>query len=270
MPTQLLEKPIALEGAFNFRDIGGLKTIHGKQIKSGLHYRSDELSKLTDQDIAFLKSLNIQTVIDYRSAQERQNNENKDFGQSTYYIEPIADLAALASAEFKDLKLDDKRLDPHLVEHLMIEQNKEFVRNPICKQAFRQMFDVLLVEENLPNVQHCRGGKDRTGFGVALLLGVLEVPRQAILEDYLLTNVYKKEKNERSIKEIYEKTGDEQLVQAMRYFKEANLNFINTALDMIDSQYGSIKNYCQKELYLSDQEIQTLEDLYLEEGEQNL
>jgi len=265
MTTAIANPPIKLQGAFNFRDLGGLKTVNGKKVKYGKLYRSDELSKLTDEDIQVLKDLDIRTVIDFRAEKERINNENKDFGQlNTYYLEPIADLAALASAEFKDLKLDDKRLNPNLVKHLMIEQNKEFVRNDICKQAFRQMFDVILNEENGNIVQHCRGGKDRTGFGVALILGALEVPREAILEDYLLTNVYKKEKNERSLEEIYQKTGDDQLLLAMRYFKEANLDFINTALEIIDQEYGTIKNYVLEELQLTNQEIEKLEELYLE------
>ena len=35
---------------------------------------------------------------------------------------------------------------------------------------------------------HCSAGKDRTGFGAALLLTVLKVPRETVMADYLATN----------------------------------------------------------------------------------
>jgi len=42
---------VKLEGAINFRDIGGYKTSSGKIVKSGILYRSADLSKLTENDL---------------------------------------------------------------------------------------------------------------------------------------------------------------------------------------------------------------------------
>ncbi len=39
-----------------------------------------------------------------------------------------------------------------------------------------------------PLLFHCSAGKDRTGFGAALLLTALGVPRDAVVADYLATN----------------------------------------------------------------------------------
>lgn len=125
------------------------------------------------------------------------------------------------------------------------------------------MFDLMLDEKNLPLVQHCRGGKDRTGYGAALILLVLGVSKEDVLHDYMLTNVYKHDKNERSLKEMYEKTKNEDLVQAVRYFKEANEEFLMKALDTIDEQFGGIDHYVRYELNLSEEEIQRLKEIYL-------
>ena len=39
-----------------------------------------------------------------------------------------------------------------------------------------------------PLVFHCTAGKDRTGFAAALILLSLGVQREAVMQDYLLTN----------------------------------------------------------------------------------
>ena len=40
----------------------------------------------------------------------------------------------------------------------------------------------------LPLLYHCSVGKDRTGWMTAIVLAVLGVPREVVLEDYLLSN----------------------------------------------------------------------------------
>jgi protein-tyrosine phosphatase len=59
---------------------------------------------------------------------------------------------------------------------------------------YRALFDLLLREERLPLLFHCSAGKDRTGFGAALLLTALGVPRETVISDYLATNrIWKRE-----------------------------------------------------------------------------
>ena len=51
----------------------------------------------------------------------------------------------------------------------------------------RGMFECL-AHGRSPLVVHCAAGKDRTGIAIAVLLRVLNVSRDTVLEDYLLTN----------------------------------------------------------------------------------
>lgn len=93
---------IRLEKAYNFRDIGGYDTNEGLVVKKGLLFRSDELSKLSEADIETIRKLNIKTIIDYRSERERVNNEDKPIpGAKVIYLDPKADVAALASSDNK-------------------------------------------------------------------------------------------------------------------------------------------------------------------------
>jgi protein-tyrosine phosphatase len=50
---------LALQGAFNFRDIGGLPTQDGGWMRRGMLFRSDELSHLTPQDLVTLQALKL-------------------------------------------------------------------------------------------------------------------------------------------------------------------------------------------------------------------
>lgn len=257
---------IYLEGAYNFRDIGGYKTKNGKYVKKGLLYRSDELSKLTAHDVAILEKLGIKTIIDYRAERERINNEDVPIkGSTVIYLDPKADVAALASSDNKDI-LDKKKsiISSEQAYFLMYNQNKEFVMSETSKTSYRKLLKILLNIENCPLIQHCRGGKDRTGYGVALILLLLGVDKETVIRDYLLTNEYKKEKNEKSLKEAFDQTGNEDFVLALRYLKEARKEFLLVALSLIEEKFGGIENYVIQELGLTLDEINKIRENYLQ------
>lgn len=262
-------RQIKLQGAYNFRDFGGYKTLDNKRVKTGLLYRSDELSKLTDEDIRVLESLPLKTIIDYRSDFERQDNEDKKIsGCKVVYLDPKADVAAMASDELKQMRMSKEKtlITAKQAYTLMSNQNIEFVRADTSKQAYKEMLEILLDVNNCPCVQHCRGGKDRTGYGVALILLLLGVDLDTVIDDYLLTNVCKQEKNEKSLKEAYEKTHNEDFVEALSYLKKANVEFIMRAINLINDEYGGIYNYVINELDFDAEKIEKLKKIYLEEN----
>ncbi|MEE8307439.1 MAG: tyrosine-protein phosphatase, partial [Gammaproteobacteria bacterium] len=61
-----------LEGAENFRDFGGYITENGQQVKWDVLYRSNDLSRLTAEDVEHLNILGVATIMDFRSSEERQ------------------------------------------------------------------------------------------------------------------------------------------------------------------------------------------------------
>ena len=63
-----MERNIQLEGATNFRDLGGYEASEGSKIRKGLIYRSDHLSNLTSSDFNVLNKLGIKTVCDFTFA----------------------------------------------------------------------------------------------------------------------------------------------------------------------------------------------------------
>ncbi len=83
--SQLDRRLIKLDGMTNCRDLGGYTNDQGQQIAWGKLYRADDLSRLSDADIAKLSDeLGIKTVVDLRSTKEAQRHPNRDLPGSTY------------------------------------------------------------------------------------------------------------------------------------------------------------------------------------------
>ena len=64
-----------MDNVFNFRDLGGIPTADGRKVKSGLFFRSGLLDFANDNDIAFLKTLDLLEVFDYRDRDEVDKNK---------------------------------------------------------------------------------------------------------------------------------------------------------------------------------------------------
>lgn len=61
------------------------------------------------------------------------------------------------------------------------------------------MFERLGAADGVPALLHCTAGKDRTGFGSALVLLALGVPEHTAYDDYLLTNATTASRTERAL-----------------------------------------------------------------------
>ena len=61
-----------LTGVRNFRDVGGLPTVDGRRVRQGVLFRSGHLAHATGEDAAFLASLGLHTIFDFRNAADQK------------------------------------------------------------------------------------------------------------------------------------------------------------------------------------------------------
>ena len=62
---------LGLQGASNFRDLGGYPSSHGRHVRWRQLFRSNHLGQLTTSDTAVLHQLGIRTAFDFRGRDER-------------------------------------------------------------------------------------------------------------------------------------------------------------------------------------------------------
>ncbi|KRA74981.1 hypothetical protein ASD89_09375 [Caulobacter sp. Root656] len=179
--TRVAERLLPLEGGRNFRDLGGWRAADGRQVKWGRIYRSGVMSGLTAPDMTYLSKLGITVICDLRSPGERTAEPNpflKAGGPEVVATDydmsgSMASLMKLANREqaiqgFADAYVSFlDMLTPH----------------------YADMFARLVANEG-PLAFNCSAGKDRTGVASALILSVLGVPRETVIADYALTQVY--------------------------------------------------------------------------------
>jgi protein-tyrosine phosphatase len=113
-------------------------------------------------------------------------------------------------------------------------------------------------------VLHCTAGKDRAGFASAMVLSILGVPREKVIEDYLLTNTYVKDHVDSEMLEIELKTFFQADTDNLRKINLVEERYIQAAFDTIDSHWGGMDQYISEGLNLTEEDINKIKDYYLE------
>jgi protein-tyrosine phosphatase len=175
---------ITLEGAPNFRDLGGLATADGRRVRHGVLFRSEGPAHLSAGDVTTLQELGIRTVCDLRSADERRAQPNlwcRDGQQLN--IEIDVDVRVVGNKAW-----DLMRADPTVEGGRAAMMYNYRAMGQVIERPFRRLVEHLLEGPRVPILIHCTGGKDRTGVIVALLLRALGVTAPEIEADYLLSH----------------------------------------------------------------------------------
>ena len=170
---------VQLEGACNFRDVGGILTNDGRRVRMGKVFRSNRLSQLTERDKAILGTLGIVAVYDLRGRGERQQDP-------TTWAPPGLTTHVFRSGHKR--RLIDMAVDYPPTRDGSLALMRDFYRG--MPEIMGHIFAKLvrrIAAGGVPCVVHCSAGKDRTGAAVAILLVALGVPRAAIVADYVQT-----------------------------------------------------------------------------------
>lgn len=256
----LAERQLSLEGTPNFRDLGGYETEEGRRLKWGKLYRSSKLSSLTDVDINYVKRLGVTLICDFRQVVE-QELEPTWLGDETPNLLTSLPVTPGSSASFLD-NLHNGIIAVEDSASFMEELNRDLVVNQMPQYA--EMFQLLLTGDQQLLI-HCASGKDRTGFGAALILDVLGVSEEAIVDDYLLTNKYLPVEQEvdRLAGEFTDQTGEAISEEILRPMLEVRPEYIKACFEEIRRRYESKEHFFESALSLDDIKIEQLKDRYL-------
>ena len=194
MVTNGGKRHIPLAGQPNFRDLGGYATTDGRSVKWGVVYRSGELSQLTDEDVGKLGALGIRAVVDLRSEHEvTARGQGRLPPRAALWPMPISSSEVFADLIPMFMNGDFSKLPTDLLDRV----NRALVREFTAE--FGGLLRALSDPANRPLVFHCTQGKDRAGFGAAIVLSALGVPWETVVHDYMLSNHFRKQENEKML-----------------------------------------------------------------------
>ena len=182
----IAERQVPLEGAVNFRDLGGYRSSDGRRVRWGQVFRSDSLARLTERDRIRVEHLGLKLIIDFRTPNEVKKSPDRLPQSSTMRCLNLPITHGefdFVSAVERIKKGDDSWLTEDFMLSGYIHNLDEFAH------TWGEVIRRLIEPENRPLLFHCTGGKDRAGTCAALILLALGVPEETVIDDHQLSNI---------------------------------------------------------------------------------
>ncbi|MDD2464579.1 MAG: tyrosine-protein phosphatase [Desulfobulbus sp.] len=251
-----------LSTAPNFRDLAGISasnggtgfvnsTSNGGVMRTGVFYRTNALNNLNNADWATLSALHIYRDIDLRTPDE-------------IYGPPAAQDVTPEGAIWTNINIYGTQGPipsplggtPANAVSFMQSGYQAFVTDSVQRNGFRTVL-LTLADDTGPDLWHCAGGKDRTGWTAALLQSIAGVPDAIIMQDYLATNSYLSAliHTTKEYISVVHPTWDPATIDALLGVQSS---YLQTGLDQVVASYGSMSAYLTQGLGLTQADIYVL------------
>ncbi|MBT2443069.1 tyrosine-protein phosphatase [Streptomyces sp. ISL-36] len=270
MTQQLPQVPSTepeLSGVRNFRDVGGLPTVDGRSVRFGRLFRSGHLAHATEEDAAFLSTLGLHTVFDFRNQADRKVegadvelpgvrnvniplNDPAD-GKEFWKLVSSGDLEQLRSV-LADGKAAARMSDSY--RKMIVERTAEHSR-------------VLhaMAEDSIPALMHCAAGKDRAGLSIAISLLAVGVEREAIEADYVKSNDPHRRYKVRRSSTAADAMSPE-VMELLSPLFDARVEYLRAAFETIEQSWGTVESYLSDGLKLSPETRERLRERLVTEA----
>ena len=265
---------LKFESIDNARQLGGIRVNDGR-VKHNVLFRSSNLSRATDHDLHRLRDeYGVHLIIDLRSDFEYMRKPDKLLDGMQSILVPVIDETMHGDAFNKDQVVPATGLDfmeflfgiarhpvgPTLKDKLY----NYFVDSDYAHRQYGEFLKTVLEQKGAPVLWHCTSGKDRCGFGAVVLLAALGADDDSILDDYAESeNSYRKQLD--SMSEKGRQSGlTEQQLDVLHFLVSVKREYMEASVLRINKEYGSLLDFVQKKIGVSQAEIDTLRQYYVE------
>ncbi len=255
---EVISTPI-LQTAPNFRDLAGISasnggtgfantTSNGGEMRTGVFYRTDALNSLNNADWTTLSALNIFRDIDLRTTSEITSNPDVVPRGAIYTNINIYGVGSPTPEPFS--------ATPTEAIEFMKKSYREFVKDRTQLDGFRDVL-LTLASDSGPDLWHCSGGKDRTGWTAFLMESIAGVSRETIMTDYLATNTYTAALMAATKAQLLAEnpTWDPATVDALL---GVQAGYLQAGIDQLMASYRSVYAYLTEGLGLTQADIYVL------------
>jgi protein-tyrosine phosphatase len=164
-------------GGRNFRTIGDWTTLDGGRVLRGQVFRCGHLGSLAEELRAEVSGLGLRTVVTLQTQQEID-----------ILGDPIA--ALLPEVKWEHIPIGDRWFQKGSVLPDDTSSQGRFYVTMVgdYHEEWSRFLRLFADPDRYGILYHCTAGRDRTGVATLLLLETIRVPREQIVEDYLLSN----------------------------------------------------------------------------------
>ncbi len=272
-------------GVSNARQLGGYINTEGKKIKQNVLLRTGNLAHITEPGIkALQEKYKVSDIIDMRYDRElNPNTIDKEIEGIEHHNIPMSasrDTAEQVFSQNPDLYAELQQLQRNAgkpggsialslfqarVGIISAQKHIEYFESDEAAGYYRDIFKIFLDKpEDAAILFHCAGGKDRTGMISMLMLAALDFDKDIMMQDYMLTNVANASKIE-EMQTAAEPYKDDPAYYDIMYSVCVYPEVMETNIDDLTKQYGSVKNFLREKVGLTDDDFAKLKELYLED-----
>lgn len=252
---------IKLDHQKNFRDIGGVKTKDGKTVKTHMLIRGKTLVKLTEKDIKVLKDeYKLSSIVDLRTKKEIEELPDETMEGVKYFHMPILNESCVGVSHEKKCHSFRSLLEMPNMEDMYIKMVTEDCLDNLV-DALRLI--LTMPDENYSVVFHCTVGKDRTGVVAALILAFLGVDRETIIQDYIYSNKFTVVKARFVYFACLAVRFSHKFAKKVKYSLMAKKVFIESSLNTLEQDYGSLENFFLEKLNFTEEETAKIKARFL-------
>lgn len=261
-----------MKALVNCRDLGGMPTADGGVTRFGVLIRSELPADLPEEDLAFLKELNVTTSVDLRNDEEVENSpsdlRNCDF--IDYIHVGVMSRESALGSEVKKSEAQEKaeaqvpkKPGPDFDFDSLLAMNWVPVYCRIVANSPKWVFEIFDAFINSKGAMHfhCATGKDRTGLVSTLILSAVGCGEDDICANYTLSETYMRSIYTKMAKKMKgDDYDDSDLVKG--FFGTAQ-NTMRSVISYLKENYGTITDYLHS-CGVTDEMIQATKDKLVE------
>ena len=246
----------------NFRELGGIRTIHGRLVRPHKFIRSGQLVGL-DEDTKreLVDRYQVTQVVDFRRPFEIQESPDDRLDGVTFTNIDLLEQSGTNSASLDDFASigSADQVNGH-----MMNVYHDLVMSPAAQQGYGRFLRIVVGNTQGATLFHCFAGKDRTGFAAALVLWLLEVDDDQIFADYLKTNQERVAANNQLLDQFRAKGFDQDSLDALAVALYVKKEYLIYARQLMIDAYGDVFAYAHRALGFGPDQVEALRRNLLE------
>ena len=287
MISNELKHSIGLTGIQNARELGGYVSADGRRVRGGVFLRTAKLSPGTEEDFKRLReTYRLAKIFDLRADEEingspelavfsgsSKADPDPEIEGAEYFHLPVIDLKTVKQQAMQ--RMPEYSGGHDLIQLLDMSIKAGFISDKLYfgfldgelgRKSYSRLFrEIITLKEGSSVLFHCTQGKDRTGVAAMLILSALDVPEETVVEDYMLTNEFNRERiaKERAMLEMSGRIPPEKIDTFLMAMDRVSETTMTNVIAHLKESYGSVKSYIVSRLGVSGEELEGLKDRFL-------